>query len=97
MSECLSWEKVEQTLILKGILDRDTLLSLWQQKEKLLAGINGVNVSQLEHVDSTGLALLVRFKHHIQKEGVKLLFSGVSERLSTLITLYDLQEIIIDS
>ncbi|MQL48178.1 lipid asymmetry maintenance protein MlaB [Photorhabdus khanii] len=97
MSECLSWEKVEQTLILKGILDRDTLLPLWQQKEKLLAGINGVNVSQLEHVDSTGLALLVRFKHHMQKEGVKLLFSGVSERLSTLITLYDLQEIIIDS
>uniref|UniRef100_UPI0036DC0FCE lipid asymmetry maintenance protein MlaB n=1 Tax=Photorhabdus sp. RM322S TaxID=3342825 RepID=UPI0036DC0FCE len=97
MSECLSWEKVEQTLILKGILDRDILLPLWQQKEKLLAGINGVNVSQLEHVDSTGLALLVRFKHHMQKEGVKLLFSGVSERLSTLITLYDLQEIIIDS
>ncbi|TDB52086.1 lipid asymmetry maintenance protein MlaB [Photorhabdus khanii] len=97
MNESLSWEKTGQTLIFKGILDRDTLLPLWQQKEKLLAGINGVNVSQLEHVDSTGLALLIRFKHHMQKEGVKLLFSGVSERLNTLITLYDLQEIIIDS
>ncbi|NHB96241.1 lipid asymmetry maintenance protein MlaB [Photorhabdus stackebrandtii] len=97
MNESLSWEKTGQILILKGILDRDTLLPLWQQKEKLMADIDCINVSQLEHVDSTGLALLVRFKHHMQKEGVKLLFSGVSERLSTLITLYDLQEIIIDS
>ncbi|WP_118985581.1 lipid asymmetry maintenance protein MlaB [Photorhabdus sp. CRCIA-P01] len=97
MSECLSWEKVEQTLILKGILDRDTLLPLWQQKEKLMADIDCINVSQLEYVDSTGLALLVRFKHHMQKRGDKLRFSGIDERLNTLITLYDLQEIIIDS
>ncbi|WP_434525807.1 lipid asymmetry maintenance protein MlaB [Photorhabdus asymbiotica] len=97
MNESLSWEKAGQTLILKGILDRDSLLPLWQQKEKLLTNTSDINVSQLEHVDSTGLALLVRFKYHMQKEGVELLFSGVSERLSTLIMLYDLQEIIIDS
>ncbi|OCQ52387.1 putative phospholipid ABC transporter-binding protein MlaB [Photorhabdus australis subsp. thailandensis] len=97
MNESLSWEKAGQTLILKGILNRDSLLPLWLHKEKLLANINDINVSQLEHVDSTGLALLVRFKHHMQKEGVELLLSGISERLSTLIMLYDLQEIIIDS
>ncbi|KAA1195598.1 lipid asymmetry maintenance protein MlaB [Photorhabdus heterorhabditis] len=97
MNESLSWEKAGQTLILKGILDRDRLLPLWQQKEKLLTDINCINVSQLEHVDSTGLALLVRFKHYMQKEeGTELLFSGISERFSTLIMLYDLQEIIID-
>ncbi|MBS9430032.1 MULTISPECIES: lipid asymmetry maintenance protein MlaB [Photorhabdus] len=97
MGESLIWEKTGQTLILKGTLDRDSLLPLWQQKEKLLADIDSINVSQLEYVDSTGLALLVRFKHHMQKRGDKLRFSGIDERLNTLITLYDLQDIIMDS
>ncbi|OCA54921.1 lipid asymmetry maintenance protein MlaB [Photorhabdus namnaonensis] len=97
MGESLIWEKTGQTLILKGALDRDSLLPLWQQKEKLLADIDSINVSKLEYVDSTGLALLVRFKHHMQKRGDKLHFSGIDERLNTLITLYDLQEMIIDS
>ncbi|AWK43617.1 lipid asymmetry maintenance protein MlaB [Photorhabdus laumondii subsp. laumondii] len=97
MGESLIWEKTGQTLILKGTLDRNSLLPLWQQKEKLLVEINDINVSQLEYVDSTGLALLVRFKHHMQMRGDKLRFSGIDERLNTLITLYDLQEIIIDS
>ncbi|KGM28120.1 anti-sigma B factor antagonist [Photorhabdus luminescens] len=97
MGESLIWEKTGQTLILKGTLDRDSLLPLWQQKEKLLADIDSINVSQLEYVDSTGLALLVRFKHHMQKRGDKLRFFGIDERLNTLITLYDLQDIIIDS
>ncbi|EYU16701.1 lipid asymmetry maintenance protein MlaB [Photorhabdus aegyptia] len=97
MGESLIWEKTGQTLILKGTLDRDSLLPLWQQKEKLLADIDSINVSQLGYVDSTGLALLVRFKHHMQKRGDKLRFSGIDERLNTLITLYDLQDIIMDS
>ncbi|NDL00027.1 MULTISPECIES: lipid asymmetry maintenance protein MlaB [Photorhabdus] len=97
MAESLIWEKIGQTLILKGTLDRNSLLPLWQQKEKLLADIDSINVSQLEYVDSTGLALLVRFKHHMQKRGDKLRFSGIDERLNTLIKLYDLQEMIIDS
>ncbi|CDG19207.1 lipid asymmetry maintenance protein MlaB [Xenorhabdus doucetiae] len=89
--ETVSWEKDGNTLFLQGTLDRDSLLPLWQQKERALEDIDNIDVSQLSHVDSTGLALFVQFKGECQQRGRILTFSGVSERLGTLITLYGLQ------
>ncbi|OKP03419.1 lipid asymmetry maintenance protein MlaB [Xenorhabdus eapokensis] len=93
----VSWEKAGNTLFLQGTLDRDSLLPLWQQKEQALAGIDNIDVSQLSRVDSTGLALFVQFKGECQKRGRTLTFSGVGERLSTLITLYGLQALLDDN
>lgn len=86
----LTWEQNGKTLILTGELDRDTLPAFWQQRNQLLKGINSINVSQLSHIDSTGLAMFVRLKSEQQSEN-KLVFEGISERFKTLIRLYKLE------
>ncbi|MBD2810111.1 lipid asymmetry maintenance protein MlaB [Xenorhabdus sp. Vera] len=93
-SEMVSWEKAGNTLFLKGTLDRDSLLPLWQKKESVLEGIDNIDVSLLSHVDSTGLALFVRLRGEYQQGGRILSFSGVGERLNTLIVLYGLQSLL---
>ncbi|PHM39756.1 anti-sigma B factor antagonist [Xenorhabdus mauleonii] len=91
--EIASWEKTGNTLFLQGTLDRDSLLPLWQQKSSVLEGIVNIDVSQLNHVDSAGLALLVRLKGEFQQTGKTLAFSNVGERLNTLMALYGVQSL----
>jgi phospholipid transport system transporter-binding protein len=90
----LSWQSQQETLVLQGELDRETLLPLWQQREALLADKTHIDVSQLQRVDSSGLALLVHFREQQSKRGISLTVTGVSNRLSTLIELYNLQQVI---
>ncbi|WP_245677264.1 MULTISPECIES: lipid asymmetry maintenance protein MlaB [Arsenophonus] len=87
----LTWEQKGQMLILTGELDRDTLPAFWQQRNQLLKGINAINVSQLSHIDSTGLAMFIRLKSEQQSEN-KWVFEGISERFKTLIRLYKLED-----
>lgn len=94
MTDELSWQSQQETLVLQGELDRETLLPLWQQREALLTDKTCIDVSQLQRVDSSGLALLVHFRELRSKQGVTLTITGVSDRLSTLIELYNLQQII---
>lgn len=94
MAEALSWASQEQTLVLRGELDRETLLPLWQQRETLLADKTTIDVAQLQRVDSSGLALLLHLREQRSQQGVEIKITGVTERLQTLITLYNLQAII---
>ncbi|WP_369412939.1 lipid asymmetry maintenance protein MlaB [Arsenophonus endosymbiont of Aphis craccivora] len=87
----LTWEQKGQMLILTGELDRDTLPAFWQQRNQLLKCINAMNVSQLSHIDSTGLAMFIRLKSEQQSEN-KWVFEGISERFKTLIRLYKLED-----
>ncbi|CRL43839.1 putative phospholipid ABC transporter-binding protein MlaB [Sodalis glossinidius str. 'morsitans'] len=95
MAEELSWHTQGQTLILHGELDRDTLLTLWQQRQPLLEGIRFLDVSNLRRVDSAGVALMLHFYHYQQQQrGATLALTGVTDRLRTLIALYKLQAIL---
>ncbi|MGO4743387.1 lipid asymmetry maintenance protein MlaB [Serratia quinivorans] len=93
MSAALSFESQQQTLILRGALDRETLLPLWEQRDALLADKTAIDVTQLQRVDSSGLALLVHLREQQHQRGVELKISGASDRLKTLIALYNLQAI----
>ncbi|MCS3406951.1 lipid asymmetry maintenance protein MlaB [Serratia sp. AKBS12] len=93
MASSLRFDARQQTLVLSGDLDRETLLPLWQQRGSLLAGKTAVDVAQLQRVDSSGLALLVHLCAQQQRQGVELQIIGATDRLKTLITLYNLQEI----
>ncbi|TQI82410.1 phospholipid transport system transporter-binding protein [Serratia fonticola] len=93
MAEALSWASLQQTLVLRGELDRETLLPLWQQRETLLADKTVIDVAQLQRVDSSGLALLLHLREQRREQGVEITISGATERLKTLITLYNLQAI----
>lgn len=57
----------------------------------LLADKTEINVAQLQRVDSAGLALLVNLRAH--QRGVELKISGATDRLRTLVALYNLQTI----
>lgn len=94
MTGTLSWESTSQSLILRGELDRETLLPLWKQREALLAGVQCIDVAQLERVDSAGLAMIVHFQEQARQQGITLTISGITDRLRTLIDLYNLQDII---
>lgn len=90
----LSWQEQQHTLILFGELDRETLLPLWQQRKTLLANKTQLDVSQLTRVDSSGLALLIHLRAEQAERGGDLALIGGTDRLRTLATLYNLQQII---
>lgn len=81
-------------MILQGALNRDTLLPLWQQREQLLKGIRFLEVSDLQRVDSSGVALMLHFCHHQRQRGGSMTLTGVTDRTRTLIALYKLQDIL---
>lgn len=56
MSHDLTWEKSSSALLLSGTLGRDSLLVFWEKRKSLLAEVEQIDVSGLEHVDSTGLS-----------------------------------------
>ncbi|CAI2096471.1 Probable phospholipid ABC transporter-binding protein mlaB [Serratia ficaria] len=93
MPAALSFESQQQTLILRGELDRETLLPLWRQRDALLADKTAIDVAQLQRVDSSGLALLLHLREQQRQRGVELKISGATDRLKTLVALYNLQAI----
>ncbi|MGC0890119.1 lipid asymmetry maintenance protein MlaB [Pantoea agglomerans] len=97
MHESLRWEREASKLLLKGELDRDTLMSLWQQRETLIKDVDTIDVAALERVDSSGLALLVHLREIARAQGITPRFTGISDKLHSLITLYNLQQIIVSA
>lgn len=94
MSGSLSWVTQQHTLVLQGELDRETLLPLWQQRDAILKDKTAVDLAQLQRIDSAGLALLLHFCEQRRQQGIALNFIGISERLKTLILLYNLTAIV---
>ena len=94
MSDALRWECQPPLLTLHGDLDRETLLPVWDARKTLLAGVTRLDVSGLARVDSSGLALLVHLRQEASQQGASLTVEGITDRLSTLIALYNLQDII---
>ncbi len=94
MAETLSWQTEHQTLLLQGELDRVTLLPLWEQRESALHDIHFLDVSRLNRVDSAGVAMLLHLCALQAQRGIALRLTGVTEKLRTLITLYNLHNIL---
>ncbi|WP_440866839.1 lipid asymmetry maintenance protein MlaB [Symbiopectobacterium purcellii] len=94
MAEALRWTSQDTTLALSGDLDRDSLLPFWQQRETLLKGKQALDIAALDRVDSAGLALLVHLYQQQCRSAPSFAISGASERVKTLIALYNLNDII---
>ncbi|QZN96160.1 lipid asymmetry maintenance protein MlaB [Symbiopectobacterium purcellii] len=94
MAEALRWTSQDTTLALSGDLDRDSLLPFWQQRETLLKGKQALDIAALNRVDSAGLALLVHLYQQQRRSAPSFTISGASERVKTLIALYNLNDII---
>ena len=92
--EQLNWRIEANRLRLAGELERETLLPLWQQRETVMTQIDTIDVSALERVDSAGLALLVHLRQIALQQGKTPSFTGVTDKLRSLIALYNLQQFI---
>ena len=97
MSSELQWQQQASALRLTGKLDHETLLPLWNQRNNVMQGISEMDLSGLSRVDSAGLALLVHLQDIVRRQGTQLTFSGISDKLQSLIALYNLQHIIVSS
>ncbi len=97
MAEPLRWRAEAQTLHLSGELDQETVLALWPQRETVMKQIDTIDVADLQRVDSAGLAFLVHLCQISRQQGITLGFTGISDKLHSLITLYNLQQIMVSS
>lgn len=52
-----------------------------------------LDLSATQHVDSAGVALILRWLRICQNKGVEFTLQGVSEQLQTLLDAYDLEKI----
>lgn len=89
MTAALTWDKQGETLALKGELDRDTLLSFWNARQQQMNAVQTVDVAGLSHVDSAGLAMLVRLRG--ERPDAPFVLSGVSANLQMLMSLYGVE------
>ena len=97
MSEPLRWQRTASTLALSGKLDRDTLLALWQERDTAIVDVATIDVARLDRVDSAGLALLVHLREIARAQVSTPVFTGINDKLQSLITLYNLQQIIVSA
>lgn len=95
MSDALAWDVADGCLSLRGELAHQTLLPLWQQRESLMQTVQQVDVSRLGHVDTSGLALLLHLRQLGSQREVAVQFTGISDKLRSLIGLYNLQQLLV--
>lgn len=95
MSDALSWETESGCLMLQGELTHLTLQPLWQQRQAVMQSVSRIDVSRLGRVDSSGLALLVHLRQLVIQRNDLLQFTGVTDRLRSLMGLYNLQQLLV--
>lgn len=88
MTTPLSWENRDGTLFLNGVMESHTLLPLWKARKQAMQNVSAINTADVTHIDSTGLALLVRLGGEKKEAGEPIQLQGVSEQFQTLMSLY---------
>ncbi|MDV7022505.1 lipid asymmetry maintenance protein MlaB [Atlantibacter subterraneus] len=92
MAEALEWRREEDRLILRGELDQDTVVALWEQREAAMMDIKVIDLNALQRVDTSGLALLLHLVDIGRQDGRTVSLAGISDNLATLAKLYNLPD-----
>ena len=93
----IEWqESNENSVCLVGELSQKTIISLLPIKKKLQKynGELNIDLSQLENVDSAGLAYLVELKQYCDNNNLNVFFNNATERLNKLIALYNAEPLL---
>lgn len=85
----IRWQQCNNTVQLRGVLDKNSLNIVWQNREELFNGVEYIDTSSLSRIDSVGLAFLV---HCCLVFNTKL--TGMSTQLEILVKLYNLEDVI---
>ncbi|MEX5409743.1 lipid asymmetry maintenance protein MlaB [Atlantibacter hermannii] len=92
MADTLEWQREGERLILRGELDQETVVALWEQREAAMAGIDVIDLYALQRVDTSGLALLLHLVDTGRQGGRTVSLAGISDNLATLAKLYNLPD-----
>jgi phospholipid transport system transporter-binding protein len=90
MADALCWTRDNGRLLLQGELDQDYLVSLWDVREEMTQGVDTIDLSDITRVDTAGVALLMHLVALIRKQGRSVTITGKSEKMNTLVQLYNL-------
>jgi len=90
MADALRWTRDNGRLLLQGELDQDYLVSLWDVREEMTQGVDIIDLSDITRVDTAGVALLMHLVALIRKQGRSVTVTGKSEKMNTLVQLYNL-------
>lgn len=90
MADALRWTRDNGRLLLQGELDQDYLVSLWDVREEMTQGVDTIDLSDITRVDTAGVALLMHLVALIRQQGRSVTVTGKSEKMNTLVQLYNL-------
>jgi len=85
----IRWQQRNNIMQLRGVLDKNSLNTVWQNRKQLFNGIEYLDITSLSRIDSVGLAVLV---HCCLVFNTKL--TGMNPQLAILVKLYNLDEVI---
>lgn len=93
----ISWQNTEQhQVILAGKLSQSTVPSLFPIKKRM-AQYNerlDIELGQLTHVDSAGLAFLIELREYCDNKSINLQLNGATPALTKLIALYNAEPLL---
>ncbi|ALR78268.1 lipid asymmetry maintenance protein MlaB [[Enterobacter] lignolyticus] len=92
MTPSLGWTRDNDRLRLQGELDQDVIPPLWDARAEATAGVSILDLSDVTRVDTAGVALLVHFVALIRAQGKTPEIVGKSEKMQTLVQLYNLSD-----
>lgn len=94
-SASLDWRVNDGVMALSGDLNRETLMPLWDARQTFIPPeVHTLDVAGLARVDSPGLAMLVYLLDATSTRKRAIVLVGLTEKLSSLMALYNLQQII---
>jgi len=87
----------DQTYLLKGVLNMQTVPALEREAQSLLDGVEGevcIDFSGVKHADSSGLALLIELQRLARRLGSTVSFVHLPEQLLQIARVSELQDIL---
>lgn len=93
----ITWQSQNDNKVeLIGKLSQSTVPSLFPIKKKMQQ-YNGqlvVDLAQLSHVDSAGLAYLIELQQYCQAKSITLQYEGATTALNKLVALYNAESLL---
>ncbi|MCS2170127.1 lipid asymmetry maintenance protein MlaB [Scandinavium sp. TWS1a] len=90
MTDSLRWTREGGRLLLQGELDQDFLVPLWDVKKEVMQGVDTIDLSDITRVDTAGVAMLMHLVAQARQQGSTISIVGKSEKMNTLVQLYNL-------
>ncbi len=90
------WNMTTNALKLSGVLDRDSVPSLWAQAQQWqpAQGEFECSLQDVERVDSAGMVMLIHLIEHAKKQNCHIMLSSVPAQLRTLFQLSNVESLV---